>query len=114
MSREQEVLHSPFDIEVHKATFVNYLEVCIDPEGTVHYAVPSHQQWLIGRYAEENGCASIEQAWERVPVDFGIGELAAMCGCVAVWNDFCAGEPNERQRRALRRLKTAGLYRGRC
>lgn len=41
-SEQQRVLRSPFDIETHKATFVNYLEVCIDEGGTPHYAVPSH------------------------------------------------------------------------
>ena len=32
---QQKVLHSPFDIETHKNTFVSYLEVVISPEGTV-------------------------------------------------------------------------------
>ena len=41
------VLHSPFDVKVHKATFVNYLEVVILEDGTVEYAVPSHQEKMI-------------------------------------------------------------------
>lgn len=112
-SEQQRVLHSPFDIETHKATFVNYLEVCIDPEGTVHYAVPSHQKWLMGRYMDEKGYDSEERAWEDFPVaDFGIGCLARLVGCVAVWSDWHVGKPNARQRLALRRLKEAGLYEG--
>ena len=41
------VLHSPFDIKVHKQTFINYLEVVISPEGIVEYAVPSHVEKLL-------------------------------------------------------------------
>lgn len=41
------VLHSPFDIKVHKQTFINYLEVVISPEGVVEYAVPSHVEKLL-------------------------------------------------------------------
>lgn len=43
---QQEVLHGPFDLETHKATFTNYLEVVIAPDGTIIYAVPSHQKVL--------------------------------------------------------------------
>ena len=30
---QQRVLNSPFDIETHKRTFINYLEIIIDSEG---------------------------------------------------------------------------------
>lgn len=49
------MLRSPFDIETHKATFVNYLEVCIDEGGTPHYAVPSHQEWLVRKLMRLRG-----------------------------------------------------------
>ena len=90
-SEQQRVLRSPFDIETHKATFVNYLEVCIDEGGTPHYAVPSHQEWLVRKLMDA---------------------LCEMTRCVAVWNDCALGRCNARQRLALRRLKEAGLYRG--
>ena len=51
---EQEVLHGPFDIGLHKRTFVDYFEVMLDTEGVVHYAVPSHQEFLIKRAMERN------------------------------------------------------------
>ena len=40
MDEQQRVLHSPFYVETHKKTFKNYLEVMIDEDGIVHYAVP--------------------------------------------------------------------------
>lgn len=44
---QQKILHSPFSITVHKRTFTNYLEVVITSDGTIMYAVPSHQEMLI-------------------------------------------------------------------
>ena len=41
---EEYTLYCPFDIEKHKKTFINYLEVVILEDGTIEYAVPSHQE----------------------------------------------------------------------
>ena len=43
---ELEILNSPFDMEIHKKTFINYLKVVILEDGTVEYAVPSHSKKL--------------------------------------------------------------------
>lgn len=43
MKKEKYTLYSKFDIDKHAETFINYLEVIIDENGVVHYAVPSHQ-----------------------------------------------------------------------
>lgn len=43
---EQQILHSPFDLETHKKTFINYFEAVILPSGEVEYAIPSHQEYL--------------------------------------------------------------------
>ena len=40
-------LHSPFDLQKHMETYINYLEVVIFPDGHIEYAVPSHQEKLI-------------------------------------------------------------------
>lgn len=64
-SEQQRVLRSPFDIETHKATFVNYLEVCIDEGGTPHYAVPSHQEWLVRKLMRLRGFVEQGQASRR-------------------------------------------------
>lgn len=37
-------VYSEFDIEHHKKTFIHYLEVVIDGNGKIMYAVPSHQK----------------------------------------------------------------------
>ena len=36
-------IYCDFDIEKHKQTYINYLEVMILRDGTIVYAVPSHQ-----------------------------------------------------------------------
>lgn len=112
--RQQEVLHSPFDIETHKETFVNYLEVCIDSIGVVHYAVPSHAEWLIQRYMDIYQCTR-EQAMEDAP-PASYGDISVwftrMIHCIAVWNDHYIGKANAQQIVALKRLKEAGLYTG--
>ncbi len=35
-------VYSDFDVRKHKKHFTDYLEVIIHPDGSVHYAVPSH------------------------------------------------------------------------
>ena len=40
-------LYSEFDIEQHKKKYINYLEVLIEENGHVIYAVPSHQELAI-------------------------------------------------------------------
>ena len=52
---QYDILHSPFDIDIHKAVFTNYLEVIILADGTVEYAVPSHQEKLILLGMEKTG-----------------------------------------------------------
>lgn len=39
---EEYNLYSQFDVSKHKQTYTNYLEVIIDSDGNVMYAVPSH------------------------------------------------------------------------
>lgn len=106
------VLHSPFDIETHKATFANYLEVVIAPDGTIEYAVPSHNDKLEKVYMEEHGITVHEEVWNQAPAIGYLDWLIDQTGYVSVWNDYLKGRPNKNQRHALRRLKMAGLYKG--
>lgn len=111
---QQKVLNSPFSIETHKATFVNYLEVCIDPCGIIHYAVPSHQEWLIQEYMKMHSC-SREDAYNAVPSEYladFMEWLTKETMSVAVWNDYIIGKPNRFQRITLSELFRTGLYRG--
>lgn len=107
-------LHSEFDIQKHKETFINYLEVMIERNGHVRYAIPSHQEVAIKLACEEK-CWTRDELNDACPPEFYCDFLTwvlGLTGCVSVWNDFYMGKPNEKQIDKLKELKTAGLYRG--
>lgn len=110
-----QTLHSPFDIETHKAVFVNYLEVIIDQEGVVHYAVPSHQEWLINKAIVVLGLSSREELCDECPDEYALSPmkwLTEVTGCVSVWDDHFIGNPTTKQIKTMRELKNASIYRG--
>ena len=114
MLNPQKVLRSPFDIEVHKETFFNYLEVIIKENGVVEYAVPSHQEKLISIACKKEGI-SRDELGKRCPVEFYFDFMTWLCqmsGCVALWNDRMEGKANEKQQETIRGLINEGLYRG--
>lgn len=114
MYRQQEVLHSPFDINTHKETFTNYLEVVIHPNGTIHYAVPSHQEYLYA-YLMKKWNKSREWINAIVPKAYYFDMHIWLCKeskCIMVWDHEYVGEANRFQRYALKRLKKEGLYKG--
>lgn len=107
-------LHSPFSIETHKATFTNYLEVIVCPDGTVEYAVPSHVDRMEEVYCRARGITR-QQAIDEIPREYWydtLGWYAKASGCVAVWNDFTVGAPNQAQVDSISALARAGLYLG--
>ena len=107
-------VYSDFDLEQHKKHFVNYLEVMIDEQGEVHYAVPSHQEWAIAASCEKLG-VSRQELGDMTPREYyfdWMNWLLMQCGCVAVWNEFYMGNPNRKQMAALRKLKMGGVYKG--
>lgn len=121
IERQQEVLHSPFDIETHKQTFVSYLEVVISPEGTVEYAVPSHTDKLIEVLAKQKGIKTFDEAKKYVfdtamnngycsSIDF----LTGVTGYISVWfNGYVAGDPpTKAQLDKLKELFDNGVYAG--
>lgn len=108
-------LHSEFDIEKHKQTFVHYLEVVISPDGRVFYAVPSHQEFMIAGACKRLGLTR-EELNESCPrewyFDF-MKWLSMKTGLMAVWeNHYEVYKPTTQQIATLRRLKLAGLYTG--
>lgn len=113
---EEYNLYCKFDIQKHKETYKNYLEVIIDEEGSIHYAVPSHQEFLIRK-----GCNNLKVSREILdllcPKDFHYDFVTWLCKvskCIAVWNDRVMGYSfTEAQIRTLHKLKRAGLYSGR-
>lgn len=107
----QEVLHMPFDIERHKKTFVDYLEIVIDPSGTVEYAVPSHQEKLIQVTGK-----SMEELDRICPDDMFCRVTEWLCqetGYIAVWRDGYVGNANDAQKKTLQMLTSHHLYSGR-
>jgi len=109
--RQQEVLHSPFSCATHKATFINYLELIMLPDGTPEYAVPSHMMKLAAVYGK-----SMDDIYEEYVRDgMGLDCIDYLCektGCIAVWNDHIQGKPNAAQQRTIRQLVAEGLYQG--
>ena len=100
-------VYSEFDIEMHSKTFKEYLEVIIDADGKVMYAVPSHQEKLGISRDELNSMCPREYYF-----DF-MRWLCKISGAMAVWNGKCEfWEPTVKQIRELRKLKMAGLYHG--
>lgn len=114
---EQEVLHRPFDIETHKKTFINYLEVTILPDGTVEYAVPSHQEHLIGFVQRMTGM-SRQEVFNKCPKEYFFDVTQWLCnytGCIAVWNDYIIKPDRvvtDMQIQTLQLLKKEGLFKG--
>ena len=103
-------LYSKFDIEKHKETYINYLEVIILPDGTIEYAVPSHQEKLI-KIAMSKLKLTREELFELCPDEYCIPMewLTKITGCVSVWNEFVGGEPNEIQKEVIEQLRLEGL-----
>ena len=110
----QQVMHEPFDIETHKRTFVHYLEVCLDETGHVHYAVPSHQEWLI-KYACNKHNMTRKELEDKCPrerwCDYMLW-LTEQTECIAVWETAFVGKINSLQQKSLLTLKANGLYCG--
>lgn len=104
-------IYSKFDIEKHKSIYINYLEVIILPDGTVEYAVPSHQEKLI-KIAMEKLKVTREELNELCPREYYfdlITWLTKITSCVSVWNNYVVGEPNEIQKEVIEQLKLEGL-----
>lgn len=108
-------LHSVFDIEKHKATFTDYLEVVIDIDGKVMYAAPSHQEKLIALACQKLGI-NRDELNAMCPREYYCDFLKWLClttGCMSVWNDWCEyGNLSAKQISMLRKLKMVGLYKG--
>lgn len=112
---EEYSLYCPFDAEKHKKKYVNYLEVVIDAEGTVMYAVPSHQEKGIAVACRCLG-VSREELNSMCPREYYFDFmtwLSKISGVVFVWNEFCLCDKiTRKQIAALKELKMHGLYKG--
>lgn len=108
-------IYSEFDLEQHKEKYVNYLEVLIEEDGHIVYAVPSHQEKAVELACRKFG-VSRRELLNMCPKEYYFDFmtwLLMQSGAVAVWNDFCsAPSATKKQVAAIRRLKMAGVYRG--
>lgn len=92
-----------FDIDLHKQTFKNYLEICIDEEGKCHYAVPSHQEFMIN-YACEKLNITRDELSKKCPIEYYCDFLTWLqktTNLIPVWTKFYRGIPNNKQKKTL-------------
>ena len=111
-----EILHRPFDIETHKKHFIHYLEVMLAPDGSIHYAVPSHQEFLIQK-AMQRCCCTRQELDDACPPEYYFDFLRWLIpesgGYIPVWENFVFDYPlNDNQYAALCKLQSAGLFLG--
>lgn len=111
---QRKVMQNPFDIDTHKRTFKNYLEICLDPDGIPHYAVPSHRDWLESYACRVLGCTRSELL-DRCPREMYLDYLTwllKVTGCIAVWDRYFLGDANEKQIERLIQLQRHNLFLG--
>ena len=111
LEEQQRVLSEPFDPNVHEKTFMHYLEVIILPDGTVEYAVPSHVLKLTKIYGKSQD-EMFEEYYNGSEYLDPVEWLCKKTGCISVWNNGYAGNPNPQQLKTLQMLKDKKLYEG--
>lgn len=108
-------LHCPFDIDKHKRNYVHYLEVVIKEDGTIEYAVPSHQHKLLEVASRRLGVPKqkiVEDCPKSMYADYTV-YLCRISKCISVWENFIIyDEINEKQIASLMLLRFHGLYCG--
>lgn len=106
-------VYSKFDLEKHKETFINYLEVIIEADGSIHYAVPSHQEYLIKLACRKLDLTRDELISRCSSVCDWMQWLCMITGAVSVWSSYTyAYEINEVQMKQLQILRSEGLLYG--
>ena len=112
---EEYNLYCPFDIEKHKQTYINYLEVVILADGTIEYAVPSHQEKAISLACKKLHCDRdyfIDVVSKAHLIDWNEW-LMDTAGVIMVWDRFIQFHSiTQLQIDSLRKLKEAQLYSG--
>lgn len=115
MQNEGYDVYSDFNLDQHKNKYINYLEVMIDKDGSVVYAVPSHQEKAIEWACKELN-VSRDTLGKMTPVEYyfdWMTWLLRQSGAMAVWNDrYICENPTLAQCASLRRLKMGGVYKG--
>lgn len=89
MSSEYSI-YSPFDPDKHKDTYKNYLEVLLLEDGSVVYAIPSHQEKAMALACERLGVTR-ELICDMCPIQYYadfLNWLLSLTNSVSVWNNM--------------------------
>lgn len=111
---QQKILQQAFNIETHKKTFNDYLEVIILEDGTITYAVPSHQEKLIVLACEKLNIER-DELYDLCPKEYYFDFMNWLCkitGCVSLWNNHMAGRASTLQQKSIQQLIDERLYYG--
>ena len=112
---EEYSIYSPFNLDKHKATYKEYLEALLLEDGSIVYAVPSHQEKAANLACERLGITRDELS-DMCPTEFYFDYLnwmLSITNSVAVWNNMIScWSINVKQINILRKLKMNGLYKG--
>lgn len=107
MKNDTSVLYKPFDVKIHKEIFTNYLEVIINEDGSIEYAVPSHAEKVYQKYIEKYKVTR-EEIYRKFDFPY---DVATAMKIVLVWSNriVCEFKSNEAQERTLDMLRKEGL-----
>lgn len=108
-------MYCDFDLKKHKETYTNYLEVIIDEDGKVEYAIPSHQEKLIHMVCDKLDIDR-QELMDMCPPEYYFDFmkwLNMQVHAVAVWCDGVMFDTiNKKQINVLKQMKLFGVYRG--
>ena len=99
--------YSQFDFKLHNENYHYYCEVIIDETGKVHYAHPSHQEFLINKACEKLKI-NRQELYEKCPKNMlsdCLEWLMKLTNCICVWYNFYNGKPNKAQIKSLKKLQ---------
>lgn len=107
MKNDTRVLYKPFDVKIHKETFTNYLEVIVNEDGSIEYAVPSHAEKVYQKYIEKYKVTR-EEIYRKFDFTY---DVATTMKIILVWSNkiVCDFKPSEAQERTLNMLRKEGL-----
>lgn len=115
VDEEEYSVYSKFDKNKHKERYKHYLEVIIDRDGIVHYAVPSHQEKLIKMACEELK-VDRDGLNQLVPEDYYFDMVTWLCmvtGSVSVWTQGLEyATITDKHYQTLKMLQDEGIYEG--
>lgn len=100
-----------FSIEEHAKKYINYLEVIIEDDGTVHYAIPSHQRKLIQLYCDKNNLTE-QELYDMIPITASPEHWMCYHGnYIAVWYEgiICSSNITDAQLEVLSRMIDSGI-----